>query len=40
VFYRVGTGRLFLNQQAHWNLVAGSLSNVWLGWASIAPGVT
>lgn len=31
-FYKDGVGRLYLNQQADWDLIAGDLSNAWFGW--------
>jgi hypothetical protein len=34
-FYKVGTGRLYLNQQAGWDAIAGSLNNLWCSWLSI-----
>ncbi|MCI0686970.1 MAG: hypothetical protein L0Y54_07010 [Sporichthyaceae bacterium] len=35
-FYQVGTGRLRLNRQTHWNAIAGDRANVWVTWISVA----
>jgi hypothetical protein len=34
-FYKSGVGRLYLNQQAHWDYIAGTLANVWVLWVSM-----
>lgn len=34
-FYKVGKGRLYLNQQADWDAIASTLSNVWVFWMSV-----
>ncbi|MGH3658138.1 MAG: hypothetical protein ACRDUA_15900 [Micromonosporaceae bacterium] len=32
VFYKENVGRLYLNTQTHWDMVASPLSNVWITW--------
>jgi hypothetical protein len=34
-FYKSGVGRLYLNQQTHWDYIAGTLANVWVLWVSM-----
>lgn len=35
-FHKSGVGRLYLNTQEHWDMIAGTLANAWFGWESVA----
>jgi hypothetical protein len=35
-FHDAGSGRLYLNQQADWDAIAGTYCNVWVLWISVA----
>lgn len=34
-FYKVGSGRLYLNRQDDWDAIAGTFNNLWCSWLSI-----